>query len=366
MIIYLMTLALTFLFAYVAQGKQIVLEDGVTKKTSTNGKWAIAAVCAILIFIGGFRKSVGADYGIYEGFFKKYMNWSLGDVLQEEEGGFWAIATVVGWFTDDYNAVFFVCQVIIILCFVPTMAKYSHNLSLTVFLYLATFDFFSALNGVRQWTAAAILFAALPWLKEKKIIRYCLLCWFAYFFHKSAILMIPVGIFALTSPLSKWNVLALTGVGFLFFLMPSTFDSLLGGIVDEKFTQFIGVEGDDGVSIFRILVSGAPMVLARVFYKQLPQSDGDKHFLNILINLSTVNFVFYLVGMRSTVMARMSMYVSPFNCLLIPYLLRIFKNNNRFLVKTAIMAMFGLYLLLLLPVDSMVLPYQNIFGWYFA
>ncbi|MBQ8428252.1 MAG: hypothetical protein IJX18_03255, partial [Clostridia bacterium] len=70
MILYLLTLLLTFVLAYYAQCRQKVLEDGVIKKTNKNGKWAIAAICAVLIFVGGFRDSVGADFGIYEGFFK--------------------------------------------------------------------------------------------------------------------------------------------------------------------------------------------------------------------------------------------------------------------------------------------------------
>ncbi|MBQ8427629.1 MAG: EpsG family protein, partial [Clostridia bacterium] len=258
-----------------------------------------------------------------------------------------------------------VCQTIIILCIVPTLAKYSHNLSLSVFLYLATLDYFSSFNGVRQWVAAAMVFAAFPLLKERKFVRYFLLCGIAYFFHNTALFMIPVGLFALTSPLSKWNVLALTVGGFLFFLMPSTFESLLGGIADDKYTQFIGDEFGD-VNILRVLVAGVPMLLARLFYKRLSEGGEDKKFLNILINFSTVNFVFYIVGLRSVVLARMSMYVSPFNCLLIPYLLRIFKKESRLTAKIMIMALFGLYMIMVLPVDAMVLPYRNIFGWYFA
>ncbi len=366
MIIYLLTLAVVFVLAYYAQTKQKVLEDGVIKKTSKSGKWAIAAVCAILIFIGGFRYGVGSDWWTYKDLFRHFVNRSIFDVWQEDEGAYWGIVTIVSWFTDDMIWVYVISQAIIVICIVPTLTKYTHNLSLSVFLYLATFDYFSSFNGVRQWVAAAMVFAAFPLLKERKVIRYCLMCLFAYFFHNTAILMIPVGLFVLTSPLNKWNILVLTAVGVLFFLLPDQFEALLGSIVDDKYTQFVGKEGDDGVNIIRVAVAALPMLFARMFYKQLHEGEEDKKFLNMLINFSTVNFIFCLVGTRGTFLYRMTMYTSPFNCLLIPYLLRAFKKESQFMAKVLIMAAFGLYLIILLPTEAQVLPYNNIFGWYFA
>lgn len=366
MIIYLLTLGITFLLAYFAQGKQRVLEDGVIKKTTKNGKWAIAAVCAILIFIGGFRYFVGSDWGVYKALFGRFVGRPLFDVLGEEEGFFWAIATIVGWFTSDVNVVFLVCEIIIILCFVPTMAKYSHNLSLTVFLYLAMMDYFTAFNGVRQWVAAAITFASLPLLKERKLFRYLLMILFAYCFHNSAIFMIPIGLFALVSPTSKWNIGILGIIGILFFLFPTTLDSILEEVVKDSYTKFIGVEGDDGVHILRVLVALLPPLVARIFYKKLATQEKDKKFVDLLINFSTVNFVVMLLATRSTMMARVGMYASPYNALLIPYFLRIFKNQSRLTAKVIIMALFLVYMVMLLPADSNVLPYRNTFGWYFA
>ncbi len=366
MIIYLLTLGITFLLAYYAQTKQKVLEDGVIKKTSKHGKWAIAAICAILILLGGLRVNVGADFGIYWTFFIRDMDKPFFDVLGTDEGAFWSIASFIGLFTKDEQVVFLVCQAIIVICIVPTLAKYSHNLSLTVFLYLAMFDYFSSLNGVRQWVAAAIIFAALPYLKERKLIRYFLLCVFAYFFHNSAILMIPIGLFVLTSPVSKWNVIALTVLGLLFFLMPSVLDSLIGWAVDDKYTQFVDGDTSEGVNVLRIAVAAAPMLVARLFYRRLYEGEEDKRFLDLLINFSTVNFVVYMLATRGTTMARISMYTSLYNALLIPYFLRIFKKESRLTAKLLLMALFGLYMIMILPVDSQLLPYQNSFGWYFA
>ena len=366
MIIYLLTLGITFLLAYFAQGKQRVLEDGVIKKTTKNGKWAIAAVCAILIFVAGARYATGTDYWDYLGWFGYYRERPLWEVLQREEGFFWGISTILGYFTKDPNIAFFVCEAIIIFCFVPTFVKYSHNLSLTVFLYLAMFDYFSTFNGVRQWTAAAITFASLPLLKERKLFRYLLMILFAYCFHNSAIFMIPIGLFALVSPTSKWNIGILGIIGILFFLFPTTLDSILEEVVKDSYTQFIGMEGDDGVHILRVLVALLPPLVARIFYKQLATQEKDRKFLDLLINFSTVNFVIMLLATRSTTMARVGMYVSPYNALLIPYFLRIFKKESRLTAKFVIMALFLVYMMMLLPTDSNLLPYRNIYGWYFA
>ena len=86
MIIYLLTLGIVFVLAYYAQTKQKVLEDGVIKKTSTYGKWAIAAICAVLIFLAGSRYATGTDYWDYEGWFTAFMDapffYQLTNILQ--------------------------------------------------------------------------------------------------------------------------------------------------------------------------------------------------------------------------------------------------------------------------------------------
>ncbi len=112
--------------------------------------------------------------------------------------------------------------------------------------------------------------------------------------------------------------------------------------------------------------AAAPMLVARLFYRRLHEGEEDKRFLDLLINFSTVNFVVYMLATRGTTMARISMYTSLYNALLIPYFLRIFKKESRLTAKLLLMAMFGLYMIMILPVDSQLLPYQNSFGWYFA
>ena len=66
------------------------------------------------------------------------------------------------------------------------------------------------------------------------------------------------------------------------------------------------------------------------------------------------------MGLRNTTMARLGMYFSLYNVLLIPYLLRVFKEESRLTAKVIVMFCFFAYCYLLLPVDAELLPYRNI------
>ena len=66
------------------------------------------------------------------------------------------------------------------------------------------------------------------------------------------------------------------------------------------------------------------------------------------------------MGTRNTTMARIAMYFSIYNVLLIPYLLRIFKAESRLTAKVMMMFCFFAFMYLLLPVESQLIPYRNV------
>ena len=363
MLPYLLIVAVAFVLAYYVQTQERVSLQNLNRKTHTQeGRWVLVALTLILILFAGFRKGVGSDYGIYEWFYDTvyYKAPFFETLLFEEEGFFWSIVSILTLIGADKIFFFLFCSIVTIVLIMKIISKYSINFSLSVFLYLTSMEFFGAFNGVRQWFAAAILIAGFPLLLENKKWKYCLLIIFAYFFHNSAIIVLPF-VFILHWKPRSWKTYVLYASIFIFFFaFPGLTNTILEYIAPDNYKKYFETTDDDGVNIIRVAVYALPVILSRIFYDKITETEKDKTLIDLLINLSTINFMIYLLGTRNTTMARISMYFSIYNVLLIPYLLRVFKEESRLTAKIMIMVCFFAFMYLLLPVESNLLPYRNV------
>lgn len=329
----------------------------------TKSKLCIFFMCLFFICVAGFRYGVGTDFFTYKGLFEYYMSRPIHETIMTQEGFFWCIASFVGMFTSNVVIVYFIYATIIVSCCVYFIRRYSIDFSLSIFLYIATLDYFSAFNGIRQWTAASIIYASFPLLIDRKFIKYLIVILIAYNFHNSAIFMIPISIFACTRPNTKLNILILFGIVGICLFFPGLINSMLSSTVTENYQHYLQLNSsDDGVNVLRVLVLAIPVIISRIYYKYLYKDQNEKKLLDYLINMSTVGFLIMLLATRNTVLARIGMYTSLYNTLLIPYFLRLFSDNSKRIARIVIIGLFFLYMYLLLPVDSNLLPYRSIFG----
>ena len=71
--------------------------------------------------------------------------------------------------------------------------KYSEDYWFSIFLFVASTDYISwTFNGIRQFTAVVIAYAATPFILKKKYIPSILLILLASTMHQSVLLMIPI------------------------------------------------------------------------------------------------------------------------------------------------------------------------------
>lgn len=362
MLPYLTLLAVVFTLSYFVQTQQRVSIRNLNRNAHTQeGRWVLVIMTGILVLFAGLRRYVGSDYGIYEWLFGVYMETPIWETIFVEEGFFWSISSIIGFFTKDTQFVFIAASAITTIIMVKFISKYAINFSLSIFLYLTMMMYFSAFNGVRQWFAAAILIAGFPLLLEKKKWRYCLLVLFAYYFHNSAIVVLPFVFIVYWKPRSGKTYLLYLTIFAFFFLFPGITNTIFEWIAPENYKKYFDNAGDDGVNIIRVAVYALPVILTRIFYDRLAEREDEKPLIDLLINLSTINFMIILLGTRNTTLARIGMYFSIYNVLLIPYLLRVFKEESRLTAKVIIMACFFLYMYMLLPVESYLVPYKSVF-----
>ncbi|WP_201577020.1 EpsG family protein, partial [Psychrobacter okhotskensis] len=146
---------------------------------------------ALSLFAGMRSYRVGTDSGTYTRDFRN--NLEIYNFKFEEfiEFGYQFLEYIILRLTHNYFWLFFITALIIVYCYLTIIKKYSVNywFSIYFFITLGVYTFF--FNGLRQGIAMAIFALALPYLLEKRLIPYLIVCFLASLFHNTALFMIP-------------------------------------------------------------------------------------------------------------------------------------------------------------------------------
>ena len=244
---------------------------------------------------------------------------------------------------------FFILAAIQGLILVYVYRKYSIDYVFSVFLFIASTDYISWMfNGLRQFMAVTIMFAATTLMLEKKWGKFLVIILLASTMHQSALLMIPIVLIAQGRP---WNK---KSIAFLLVVLVSVafvdqFTNILDYVMQE--TQYASMVsdwtewGDDGTNIIRVLVYAVPTILSVIGYKQIRQANDP--VINFCTNMSIVSTGLYIVSMVTSgiFIGRLPIYASLYNYILLPWQIEhIFtKQSARLLKLCAVGAYIGFY-----------------------
>ena len=213
--------------------------------------------------------------------------------------------------------------------------KYSCNLFFSIFLFLLSTDYFSwTWNGVRQFTAVAICFAASPYIFNRQYIKAVFFFILAGMFHRSALYMFPI-IFFVQGKVFNLKTMLILGAITLTLTFVSGFEHLLDGFLqDTQYANVItdyqtGVIGiDNGTNPIRVLVYSIPAILAFVGKKRIDQLDSNS--LMVSANMSVLSAGIYLISMVTSgiFIGRLPIYCSLYNYILLPWELKNLFNDE--------------------------------------
>lgn len=268
------------------------------------------------------------------------------------------------YISADPQMYFLTISLIQMILLVSTLRKYSENLGLSAYLFVASGMFFSWMcNGMRQFLAVTILFSLTDWIIKNKWLKYILVLlllsgiasfskyfgvpepiWFLDGIHESAIILIPIFFIVQGKALNKkvWITLFILLFLVLFGLLDSfleTFASNTSYAVDIE-----NAKADTGASPLRFLVSLVPVLLVLIKRKEAISDDTPK-LINICINMSFISSTLYLGSTftSGTYVGRLPIYCEVYNLILIPYLINNFyKEKDR---KILLIALYVLYLI---------------------
>lgn len=228
------------------------------------------------------------------------------------------------------------------------LRRYSENYLFSIYLFIATCCHMSwMMNGLRQFMAATMIFAATPWILEKKYVRAVLVVLLATSFHRSAMMMLPVIFIVQGKPFHKWMLLfSVLTIAAMVVLARNrdAFDTVaeMAGYSIEAAVE----AGDDGMNPIRALVKAVPMLLAFMARDRL--RDEDVPIISLCVNMSVITFGVSLIAVVTSgiMVGRLLVYTDLWNLILLPHVIHVaFDEGMEDLVRFAAIALYFAYYL---------------------
>lgn len=316
----------------------------------------IASCGLLLVFFAGLRNyTVGTDTGDYISWLSVITSLESAWTFHIEKG-FALLVLITSLVSDDYAVLLCVIAFICVGCYLLTIIRFvpRYETALFLFVTLGSYTFF--FNGARQGIAAAICFLALRFLLERKALPYVLLIVLATFFHKTAIVALPLYYLATTKINWKTVVYIIAGAVILTLTI-KLFAQLAATFLDEKYASY-GQEGEGGGLVKTLFLLGQGIVFL-LFHRQV---GTENVYFARLLNIYLIGLIPAIASVISGVdpsgLLRLTTYFADSAILLWPMIFDSFETRkNRFFVSTNFLIITLLYFLLTTTTFSHLTPY---------
>lgn len=274
-----------------------------------------AVMMALVAFAGARDYRVGTDTGNYVGIFTR--SDSLESVWDRgSEFGYGLLSWLARSISDSYTVLLLLIAALVVACYVPTIVKLTrrYETALYLFITLGAYTFF--FNGARQGIAAAICFAAIPFLLQRRLIPYVLTVAVATTFHQTA--WIALVLYPLASQRVDWRRLVALGAATVVLVaFLQVFVGLAADLLDDKFAAY-AEEGEGGGQVWVAFLVGQGAMLY-LFKDKVRDPEGHYgRLLNIYLIGLVPALASTLSGVNPSGLLRLHLYFSSVAILLWP------------------------------------------------
>jgi hypothetical protein len=318
-------------------------------------QWSAGLVLAGIAFVllVGYRFNVGGDWSNYLGHFMAAHYSSFADAITESDPGY----AVLNWWaaSNDYGifAVNLVCASI----FVIGVVAFARRQPYPWIAFAVAFPYLIMVVGMgytRQAVSIGLILLSLNALEQREFVRYVLFIALATLFHRSALIMIPLGMMLFSKGWFTRSLLILVAAFVLW-------DALVAEEVGKMWENYVEAQMvSDGARI-RALMNLVPSLILLFFWKTWRQTFPDYWFWFWIATGSVL--AVGLVPFASTAVDRIALYFLPIQLVVfarLPYLLQ--GRLDPGLLKAGIVAGYALVLYVWLNYADHAyfwLPYQN-------
>lgn len=336
---YFVSLFLVSIFSLIAEQYKPTYETENGKLVSGNKtryELFVFLATAVLILVSGLRYDVGTDYLSYSRAFLTRAARLKDDLKSFKEPGLDFIAWISSKFSRDYALFFFIVSVITVSLNVKTIKKYSDSICLGLMFYVLTGAWHNSFNGIRQYLAAAILFAGHRYMYERKFWKYLFVVFLATCFHTTALIMLPVYFLAGRKFTWKNILLIMISVVAIRFSYDYLFDimNFLKGH-DQSEYEYMKTE----VNIMRVLVTVPPLIMAFATSKEIKDEPENAFYMSML----AVNAAFMFATANSAYLARVGIYTEVYIALAFPKFLKGYNLQTQKVISLSAIALYIIY-----------------------
>ncbi|MEK3881799.1 EpsG family protein [Paenibacillus sp. PL2-23] len=329
------TLLVVFMNAALARYFSIATERGPLPIIPNKIYIAFAALC--LVLVAGLRNNIGDTYLYMHSYVVDDFSWAA--VLQKDDIGFNLFQMLLKQVSDDPQIMIFITAFLTNLLIIIVFYQYSRLVELSLFAYITTGAFIVSMNGIRQYLAAAIVFAATKALVEGKWKIYFPVVIFASFFHQSALILLPIYFMVRRKAWTLTSTILL-GISILIVVGFNYFSTMLFSVIEN--TQYAEYQNfqEGGANILRVLIYALPILIAYLGRVKLqaifPQSD-------VFVNLSIVGAIIMIISTQNWIFARLGIYFTLYQLVLMGWIVKLFREKDQRFVYLIFICFYFLY-----------------------
>ncbi|KAA8997562.1 EpsG family protein [Paenibacillus spiritus] len=297
----------------------------------------VALTAVSFIAVAGLRNNIGDTVFYVHSYEITDFTWTY--ALHHSDMGFSVLQMLLQQISDDPQILIFTTALITHTLIIWTFYRYSRLFELSVYAFITSGGFVVSMNGIRQYLAAAIVFAATPYIMKGNWAKYMLVVLLAALIHQSALILIPI-YFIVRREAWKGSTFALLGVAVAIVIGFNQFSELLfSAIRDTKYATYQDFT-EGGANVLRVFFYAIPLVIAFAGRRRLKQLYPK---IDILVNLSLIGMVLMIVSTQNWIFARVAIYFNLYQILLCSWVVKAFREKDQKLVYLALLAVYVLY-----------------------
>lgn len=302
----------------------------------------------------GFRTDSWGDTYAYREMFEQAPSSLSGLVSYimsaEKDQGFSALVVIIKSIFGNSDILFLIIIALIqFLCLIYVYRKYSCNLWLSIFVFIASTDYMSWMhNGMRQFLAVCITTVAMILSLQKKYIFAIILILFASTIHASALIMLPGMLIIQGKAWNKKTILALLAALIVILMIDRFTDFLEFFLADTQYSNAVSSweqGGDDGTSPIRVLVYAVPVIISLIGLKYIRKVDNPAINLSVNAGICSVGIFAISVFSSGIFIGRLPVYFYVISQgLLLPWLIdNVFTERSKRIVLFATIVCYIVY-----------------------